>query len=79
MTGYKFEFSFKNGTVKSVRAQLDRKDVEITADLIYNGMRSSAVGDILKLHHMGSIIHFIRLSEVENVVIHGDDKGANNE
>lgn len=69
---YKFEFGFKNGKVKIIRTQLEREQAYEIADLIYGSFEE--LGGVLKLPQNKSIIHFIRLSEVESVVIYEVDK-----
>lgn len=72
MSEYKFEFGFKNGKVKIIRTQLEREQVDEIADLIYGSFQE--LGGVLKLPQTESIIHFIRLSEVESAVIYEVDK-----
>ena len=69
---YKFEFYFKSGKVKHIRTQLEREQADEIADLIYASFQE--LGGVLKLPQSKSIIHFIRLSEVESAVIYEVDK-----
>ena len=64
---YKFEFYFKNGKEKHLRLYLEREQADEIADLIYGSF--SGNGLCIKLPENKSIIHFIRLSEVQNVVV----------
>ena len=65
---YKFEFYFKNGKEKHIRLYLEREQADGIADLIYGSFQE--VSGVLKLSESKSIIHFIRLSEVQSVVVY---------
>jgi len=65
---YKFEFYFKNGKEKHLRLYLEREQADEIADLIYGSFQE--MGGVLKLPQNKSIIHFIRLSEVQSVVVY---------
>lgn len=66
---YKFEFYFKNGKEKHLRVFLEREEADEIADIIYNSFHQE-IGGVLKLPENKSIIHFIRLSEVQNVTVY---------